>query len=221
MREKNFSTMKERILKYMKSRKMGQNAFETYCGLSLGTISKINLGLRGDKIALIAKACPDLDIRWLLTGEGDMLVKKEEPAPVHVDKGVDLPLLPFSAVAGFLSENNSSSFPGAVEMCRIPEFTGRGADFLIRVDGDSMYPRYHNGEILAVRKIRESSFLQWGKVYVLSTSQGCIVKRIFPFQNDDTKVTCHSENSEMYPDYQIPKEEIYDLGIVVGHIGVE
>ena len=209
--------MKERLLRYLKHLKMGQNAFETHCGLSLGTISKINLGLRGDKIAQIAEACPDLNIRWLLTGEGKML---SESFQSDKDEGVDLPLLPFSAVAGFLAENNSSSFPGDVEICRIPEFTARGAEFLIRVDGESMYPRYHNGEILAVRRVTESKFFQWGKVYVLSTSQGCVVKRIFP-ADDETKVTCHSENSELYPDYQIPREEIYEIGIIVGHIGLE
>lgn len=209
--------MKGRLLQYLRYRGMGQNAFEEMCGLANGVINKINLGIRSDKLALIAEKCPDLNIRWLVTGEGKMLT---ENSPYVKDEGVDLPLLPFSAVAGFLAENNSSSFPGDVEICRIPEFTARGAEFLIRVDGESMYPRYHNGEILAVRRVTESKFFQWGKVYVLSTSQGCVVKRIFP-ADDESKVTCHSENSELYPDYQIPREEIYEIGIIVGHIGLE
>lgn len=200
---------------------MGQNAFENYCGLALGTISKINHGIRSDKVELIAKACPDLNIRWLLTGEGEMLIgNSQEGIMVSKSEGIDLPLLPFSAVAGYLAENNSESWSG-VEYCRVPEFSSRGADFLIRVEGDSMYPRYGNGELLAIRVIKDPTFFQWGKVYVLSTNQGCVVKRLFPDPKDDTAIVCHSENSSLYPDYRITKEDVLGVAIVVGHIGVE
>lgn len=67
--------MKDRLLKYLKYRDVGQNAFEEFCGLSRGSINKINLGIRTDKLALIAKACPELNLRWLLLGEGEMLLK--------------------------------------------------------------------------------------------------------------------------------------------------
>lgn len=209
--------MKERILQYLKYHGYSYRAFEERCEISLGTVTKINKGMRGDTIASIAKACPDLNIRWLITGEGSML---NENVPISKNDGIDLPLLPFSAVAGYLAENNSESWSG-VEYCRVPEFSSRGADFLIRVEGDSMYPRYGNGELLAIRVIKDPTFFQWGKVYVLSTNQGCVVKRLFPDPKDDTAIVCHSENSSLYPDYRITKEDVLGVAIVVGHIGVE
>lgn len=209
--------MKERLLKYLRYRKMGQNSFEDMCGLASGVINKLNLGFRSDKLALIAEKCPDLNIRWLITGEGDMLM---DSYPYKEPDGIDLPLLPFSAVAGYLAENNSESWSG-LEYCRVPEFSSRGADFLIRVEGDSMYPRYGNGELLAIRVIKDPTFFQWGKVYVLSTNQGCVVKRLFPDPKDDRAIVCHSENSSLYPDYRITKEDVLGVAIVVGHIGVE
>ena len=77
--------MKERLLEYLKYRKIGQNAFEDQCGISQGTINKINHGIRSDKLALIAKACPDLNLRWLLLGEGCMLLgNSNASSPVSV-----------------------------------------------------------------------------------------------------------------------------------------
>lgn len=66
--------MKERLLEFLNSQGISQNAFEDTCGLSRGTISNLNKGVRSDKLALIAKAYPQLSIRWLLLGEGDMLL---------------------------------------------------------------------------------------------------------------------------------------------------
>ena len=67
--------MKERLLEYLKFLNIGQNAFEDACGLSQGTINKINHGIRSDKLALIAAHCPDLNLRWLLLGEGSMILE--------------------------------------------------------------------------------------------------------------------------------------------------
>ena len=84
-----------------------------------------------------------------------------------------------------------------------------------------IYYFHHNGEILAVKAIQDPTFFQWGKVYVLSTNQGCIVKRLFPDPADDMAIVCHSENTENYPDYKITKDDILHVGVVVGHIGIE
>jgi len=131
-----------------------------------------------------------------------------------------LPVLSFSAMAGYMGENNSVALSDEIERCIIPDFTARGADFLIRVDGDSMYPRYANGELLAVRVI-EPTFFQWGRVYAMSTQQGCVVKKIFPDPSNENNILCHSENCENYPDYTIPKSEVLKFAIVVGHAGID
>lgn len=65
--------MKERLLEYLKYRKIGQNSFEKSVGWSNGTIYNLTNGIRSDKLASMAKICPDLNLRWLLLGEGEML----------------------------------------------------------------------------------------------------------------------------------------------------
>lgn len=131
-----------------------------------------------------------------------------------------IPLLPFSAVAGYMTDNNGAdAFRG--DTVAFTDFTDRGADCAIRVDGDSMLPKYNSGDILAIKILKDPTFFQWGKVYVLSTTQGCIVKRLFPDKDNPDHIICRSENGERYPDYSIRKLDILAVAIVVGHAGVE
>ena len=132
-----------------------------------------------------------------------------------------LPLLPFSAVAGYMSGGNDIDAFRSEEAVSVPDFSERGADCTIRVDGDSMYPRYSNGEILAIRIIKDPTFFQWGKVYVLSTNQGCVVKILLPDPKDPERIVCRSVDSERYPDYSISMSDVFGVAIVVGHAGVE
>ena len=212
------SGFKERLMEFVKLQyNEGQKAFEVRCGLSNGQINKMGNGTNTTTLLKIMEAAPELNLRWLLTGQGKML--RDEPG--NEGNTVSLPLLPFSAVGGYLSENNGNGFMEELERCVIPDFTARGAQYLIRVEGDSMYPRYHNGELLAIKVIQDPTFFQWGKVYVLSTTQGCVVKRLFPDSNDESAIICHSENTSNYPDYKITQDDILGVAIVVGHVGIE
>ena len=121
--------------------------------------------------------------------EESIEIRHEASGRKKTSKG--LPVLSFSALAGYTGENNGLTMTGEFEHCVIPDFTQRGADFLIRVDGDSMYPRYSNGELLAVKVIDTPTFFQWGRVYVMSTNQGCVVKKIFPDPENDDNILCH------------------------------
>lgn len=205
---------------------MGQNRFEEKCGINRGVINSIKVkGPSADIVTKISLACPELNLNWLFTGEGSMLKENMEDTIMFSKTSTpkrtrELPILPFSAVAGALSENIPSSFIGSVETCRVSDFIARGADCCIRVDGDSMYPHYSNGEILAIRIIKDPTFFQWGKVYCLSTNQGCVIKKLFPDDNPEY-IICHSENSANYPDYKIAKSDVLGVAVVVGHIGIE
>ena len=209
--------VKQRLTQFARSQyDMGQTRFEDYCEINRGTINSIKKqGPSALVLQKISIKCPELNLDWLLTGRGVMLKGEES-----VEPSSGLPILPFSAVAGHLAENIPSSFT-EMEHCYVPDFSARGADYAIRVDGDSMYPRYHNGEILAIKVIKDPTFFQWGKVYVLATNQGCVIKKLFPDPEDKDGIICHSENSVNYPDYKITKADIFNVAIVVGHIGLE
>ena len=134
---------------------------------------------------------------------------------------VSLPLIPLDAVAGLPTDDNDGVLFDNCERYTIPEFSAKGAQYLIRVSGTSMLPKYNNGDILACRKIDETTFFQWGKVYVMDTRQGALVKKLFPDKSNPDNVLCVSENKSEFPPFSLPKEEIRSLSIVVGVIGVE
>ena len=125
------------------------------------------------------------------------------------------------AVAGLPGDDNDGVLLNDCERYTVPEFSAKGAQYLIRVSGTSMVPKYNNGDILACRKIDEMTFFQWGKVYVMDTRQGALVKKVFPDNNNPDNILCVSENKEDFPPFTLPKAEIRSISIVVGVIGVE
>lgn len=87
-------------------------------------------------------------------------------------------------------------------------------DFTIFARGDSMLPEYHSGDELACIYIRNTRFIQWGRIHVIDTAQGILVKRIF---DSGDSIICKSDNSD-YPDFRIDKSEFYNIALVIGMI---
>ena len=212
------TTVKERIVSFLKEKGLSQSAFEKSTGLSNGYVNNISKGIGAEKLQRIIEIYPELSQSWLLTGEGEML--RTAPDDSAADKQKTLPLIPFEAIAGYLSTDNEGVMVEDCERYVIPEFEQRGAEFIIRVSGSSMYPKYSNGDLLGCKKIKDILFFQWGKIYVLDTSQGTLVKRIYEHENDDF-VKLVSDNKDVYPPFVIPKSDIRSLSIVVGVIRLE
>lgn len=208
--------------KFLEENNLKKSEVADYLGVSKQYISQVASGasvLSEEKLTLLAK-----NTAWetgMLSEELSKVSKKSSAARKRQDKAAkSIPLLPFDAVAGYMSDNNGvDSFRG--EAVTFSDFTERGADCVIRVDGDSMYPKYNSGDVLAIKILKDPTFFQWGKVYCISTVQGCIVKRLFPFPGDAERIICHSENWEKFPDYTISKSDVLAVAIVVGHAGVE
>lgn len=136
------------------------------------------------------------------------------------EKAQTLPLVPIAAVAGYNGLDEAGVTLAECPQYSVPDFFAVNAEFLIRVSGSSMYPKYSSGDILACRRIREITFLQWGKIYVIDSQQGMMVKRLFEIDGEPGLVLCKSDN-ENYPPFRLPKEEIRSLSIVVGAIRLE
>lgn len=134
------------------------------------------------------------------------------------DTKAGIPLIPLEAIAG----------PGdpvyedekEFEYYSVPAF--RDSDFLIRVKGDSMTPKFTGGDLVACKKIdiKSAYFIQWNRVYVVYTqSQGVMIKRIRPSDNEDC-IKCVSDN-EKYAPFDVPRSDIVALALVNGSISLE
>lgn len=167
---------------------------------------------------LVFSFCEHINLDWLLTGEGDMLKNNntQELIPVAAPEG-GIPLVPIDAWAGLFHGSQSVAL-AECERFFVPAF--KDADFLIPVRGDSMIPRYYSGDLVACKYLPLSDiFFQWGKVYVLDTNQGALIKKVRPGSSDST-ITLISENPEYEP-FELPRKDIYNIAIVQGLIRSE
>lgn len=201
--------------------------FAKLLGVSAQTISAWIARNTFDAELIYAK-CRYVDSSWLLTGEGAMLQETENnnaPTPKHTveiahqvphGSSEGIPLIPLDAVAGFPADSGGGVRMEDCERYVIPEFENKGANFLIRVSGDSMVPLYYSGDLLACRKITDIRFFQWGTVYVLETSQGVLVKRVQESADHADSILCVSENSSVHHPFLLPRDDIRSLSIIVG-----
>ena len=191
--------------------------FAKYIGVAPSTISTWLARDSFDYDLLFAKY-EMISPEWLLTGKGPMLKSENQPLPEAKktnSKHKGIPLIPMEAIAGFPAIDNDGVSFDDCQHYSIPEFEAKGADFLIRVSGDSMTPLYCNGDIIACRKIAEIHFFQWGGVYVLDTSQGVLVKYVEECEKNDDCILCVSENKRYKP-FSLPKDDIRSLSTIVG-----
>lgn len=218
-------------------------------GLGYGASEKINRLKDGknkpgiDIIVDISNKFEELNIDWLLFGEEPKrkvqnLLPKETVTkrvtfydetkniknvtvlnePIEAYKA-GIPLIPIEAMAGFGS-GSSQVMDYDTQKYLVPEFTELKVDFMIRIKGDSMYPKYNSGDLVACKKlILNDVFFQWNKVYVLDTEQGALIKRVKKSKKDDC-VTLISDNPS-YDPFDLHFSKINALAIVVGVIRLE
>ena len=69
----------------------------------------------------------------------------------------------------------------------------------------------HLGSQIFIKKINENAFIDWGKVYVLDTCNGTVIKRIFPAEdNNPRKIKCVSINPE-YPPFEVSLDNVFGI----------
>ena len=82
----------------------------------------------------------------------------------------------------------------------------KGVDFAMTVIGDSMMPEYYPGDRILIKGIDPNLFIEWGKVYVLDTPNGAVLKKVNA-TDDPGAVECVSLNPA-YQSFTIPVNAI-------------
>lgn len=209
------TNIKERCLQFAEYKGVAKEKFFAQIGMSYGSFKgeSKKTALNSDAIERILTIYPDVSPEWLVTGKGEMIL------PPQVSEKV-IPFVDPVAIGGLGAAHFSIAEKDVKDFYVIPKFQTKKVDFMLEIDGVSMFPRYQAGDIVACMKITEPRFIQWNKTHVIATrDQGLIIKKLLPAENDNCYLMV-SENPE-YPPFEVPKDEITGIALVVGLVRVE
>ena len=215
------SEVKERLLEYLHYKRISQVEFTRMLGVSSTYVGAMRRSLSDDKIMKVRRLFPDLNTDWLLYGQGDMLLESVVKAAADADElaahGVRMvPLLPAAAYAGNIEAYSEGVVP---EDCELIATQIRSAEMAVRVSGDSMEPKFHDGMVLFIRRINDRSFIPWGYPLVVDTDNGVVLKCLYPTVDDDARSEARSLNPA-YPPFSISTDTIFGLYRVLGALSV-
>lgn len=191
------TTFKERLRKFAAEQGMSVSELQEKLGVSNAYVYN-TCRMSPIIAAKLKKLYPYANIEWINEGIGDMILPYTESRPSPT-----VPLLPVSAIGGALNDFDTSVMCSNCEKIVSPI---DDAKFALTVTGDSMSPEYPNGSIVFVRQVNEASFIEWGKTFVLDTSNGYVIKNVHP-SSAKNKIVCRSVN-QSYADFEIPTEDI-------------
>lgn len=158
-----------------------------------------------DVIKRIGEASPRISLDWLMYGKGEMKAKD-----VYTETR---PRIPQSVAAGAF--NGFAKGVMEYECEQVPVVRSLPKyDFTMIVKGNSMEPKFEGGDEIAIKKVTD--VIEWGKVYVLDTSDGAVLKRLY---DDGDNYRCVSYNKE-YPDFNVSKASVFGVYRVVGLIRI-
>lgn len=207
----------DRFDEYMTVKHLNDNKVTMDLGLSIGTIGKSRKEGRdlSDKVVeQILNFYTDLSRAYLLAGEGEMLKKSSEApkfaAEVPESDAViyTVPLLPISAQGGTFNDFVESIKERDCERIVSPI---KSVDLAVTVSGDSMAPEYPSGCKILIKKINEEAFIEWGKVYVLDTCNGTVIKEVHKGKSED-EIECHSINPDpKFQPFSVKRNDIYGM----------
>lgn len=227
-------SVSDRLASFLKYKGKGQTAFEQEAGLSRGYVQKASDNM-GYKIkSKISENCPELNMDWLLTGEGDMLKDEQHVSEVAEVKSLSnmkssevkkdeqmVNLYDFEASAGLRSllDNNHANVIDSIRIPNLPKCDGA-----IHIVGDSMYPLLKSGDIVLYKEMPvDMQHLFYGEMYLISyIIEGdayVVVKYINRSPQGEPYVTLVSQNPH-HADRDIDFRTVNALALVKASIRI-
>lgn len=207
------TTVKDRLKQYLSAKHISMAEFGRRIGVSGAYVTSMRKSIQPDKVEKIKSEFPDLNIDWLLTGDGVMCESTLEdveimPAPIE---GAT-PIYNLDATCG--ADGRTIEFVqehiiGYVNMPNVSKSAN-----IIRANGDSMTPTINDGDFIAVREVTDFDDIFYGQIYLVITAQNRMVKYVRRYEPDeDNYVLLKSENPN-YDDIKMPKKRIIKMFMV-------
>ncbi|MBD5283352.1 MAG: hypothetical protein HDS31_01905 [Bacteroides sp.] len=179
----------QRLQEYLRAKNLTARDFERITGLGNGTCKKIGESTRSTTFNRISSSDIDLNVDWLLTGEGPMISTKTSNArllggvyassPKDNEDVVMIDYVPGTATATFI-EYNGGTNPQFEKIAVLKQY-GEILDNsykVFEVVGESMSPRIPNRAKILTKEIPESKWFMAEGVVVVVFGDEVVVKRI-------------------------------------------
>ncbi len=166
----------------------------------------------------------DINPRFLSTGEGEKVLKirpyrQESKSALRQDNNESVPYYDVNLTE--VSQGSTDIFNESPPEYYVNFLPFNDCTAYLPVYGDSMYPRFVNGEIIAVKEISNPDIILWGEAYLIVTDErtNCMVTvKLLHQHKDDRKIILRGCNPEYKGDTVIDKTSIVKLYIVKGKI---
>lgn len=213
-----------RVRELIRILQVSQNEFADRIKTDRSNFSKHINGKLPINDSLINKIVVGLGVskEWLTTGEGNVfyMIPSQRgsmvslpTSAIHTDAIKGAKVYDVDVTAGSMGRSmmfSNERLIGTIDMPFIsPDCS------VVRVSGDSMQPVICNGDMVAIREVRNPDLIFWGQIYVVLLEDYRMVKYIRKHP-DASMVILRSANTE-YDDIEIRKSDIRDL-FVVEHI---
>lgn len=168
---------------------------------------------------LLYEKCVDINLSWLLTGEGSMLRNEEltEESPSVNQDYAGAPYYNVDFVGGFdLMENDQTRTPDYY--INYKPYNKEGVVWC-NLTGHSMEPELSNGDIIALKEVNTPiQYLPSGEIYGIVTDDYRTVKRVRLSHKEGFIRLIPSNKSEEYCEQEIPISMIRKVYAVLGSI---
>lgn len=213
---------KERVIKYLEYKGIRKSEFYLSTGLSNGFLDKTN-NIGADKLEIIISKYPDINLGWVISGKGEMILKpglsdQIRILPIVTDKKnkENIVFVPVKAIAGYLNGYQDPEFIKELPSFSLVGFTN-GTYRAFEVSGDSMHPVIRDKSIVVGQYLENFFETKKDRYYVIKTKTELVVKSIINELKKTGDIILVSKNAYFEP-YILPAhdiEEIWEIKVII------
>lgn len=206
--------VKDGILEYLKNKGVSITKAESTLGWSKGALLKAN-SISSDRLREFILQFSDLNLDWLITGNGEMLKSTaEEKVSINYEyKGA--PYYNVDFIGGFdLVLNDQTRNPDYYI-----DFAPYNKDGVVwcNITGHSMEPELNNGDFIAMKEMTDPiEYLPYGEVYGIVTDSYRTVKRMTASNKEGFVHLIPTNKSPEFQPQDIPVSMIRKVYAVLG-----
>lgn len=222
--------IRDRIIYFVDNHCKSRKDFQENTGIKKGLFDPkdITRSIHSDKLESISKCYKELNLFWVITGNGEMILKERQRADLKLySTEEEILSIEDHSIEAYLTK---AKHPHGVPFWNLVVSAGKSltditgkkeadgyivglpgaeiAENIFPVTGMSMEPEISASAIIGVRKMDIGETLNTERIYLIITREDRMIKRIEHDSYDKDILWCVSSN---YPKFKIYKSDVVEI----------